>query len=75
MEIAVDITAGSDDDASAMEYTIRLLTQEIVSSCLSIIFLIASLFFSRPVYACFSELISVNNIVIGFAKRESVFMR
>ena len=55
--------------------TIWLLTQEIVSSCLSIIFLIASLFFSRPVYACFSELISVNNIVIGFAKRESVFMR
>ena len=55
METAVDITAGSDDDASAMEYTIRLLTQEIVSSCLSIIFLIASLFFPRPVYVCLSD--------------------
>ena len=41
--------------------TIRLLTQEIVSSCLSIIFPIASLFFPRPVYVCLSELISVNN--------------
>ena len=71
METAVDITAGSDDDASVMEYTIRLLTQEIVSSCLSIIFFIASLFFPRPVYVCLSRLISVNNQVAGFEKRES----
>ena len=55
METAVDITAGSDDDASAMEYTIRLLTQEIVSSCLSIILLFASLFLPRPVYVCLSD--------------------
>ena len=72
METAVDITAGSDDDASVMEYTIRLLTQEIVFSCLSIIFLIASMFFPCPVYVCLSRLISVNNHkVAGFEKRES----
>ena len=71
METAVDITAGSDDDASVMEYTIRLLTQEIVFSCLSIIFLIALLFVPRPVYVCLSRLISVNNQVAGFEKRES----
>ena len=71
METAVDITVGSDDDASVMVYTIKLLTQENFSSCLSIIFLIASLFFPRPVYACLSRLISVNNQVAGFEKRES----
>ena len=50
METAFDITAGSDDDASVKEHDACENTDnKIVSSCLSIIFLISSLFFPRPV--------------------------
>ena len=51
METAVGITVASDDDASVLSVKEHdeNTDNNIVSSCLSIIFLISSLFFPRPV--------------------------
>ena len=48
METAVGSPVASDDDASVKEHD-ENTDNKIVSSCLSIIFLISSLFFPRPV--------------------------
>ena len=63
METAVGITVASDDDASVKEHD-ENTDNKIVSSCLSIIFLISSLF-SLAQFVSDLVRIAIGKLVVG----------